>query len=121
MYDARVRSTTWPGSGGGSVSRRCQPASGESSQSRTICLSNERCGRPGRHWPAGQKPGRVRCQHLVSEQEPALGIEAELNLRVGHEQACLPGDGGAAPVHLQGDALQLVGEVGADRGGDGGN
>ncbi len=117
-----MRHTTSSGSGGGAVLLvRSQPDCGEVSQSRTYCLSKEGWppARPGSHPARRPEPRRVRGQHLIGEQDRGTrfaGDPAELELRVGQDQATLPGHLLGAPVHRQGEAPQPIGIAMSDRG-----
>jgi hypothetical protein len=58
-------------------------------QSRTYCLSKLGCPRPGLVAVGRPVARRVGREHLVADDQLVLGIEAELELRVGEDHPAL--------------------------------
>ena len=63
----------------------CGPSRGPADQSRTNCLSNENCGRPGAHRSAGQNRDESGVSTSSASTIAPAGVAAELQLRVGDE------------------------------------
>src|SRR4029079_9510714 len=72
--------------------------------------------------PAGGVPGAggVGGQGLVDQEEGAGGVEAELELGVGEEEAARGGVGGAQGGELEGEVAQMGCEILSHGGGQGG-
>ena len=116
-----MRSTTSAGSGGGcSPDALSQPLAGEVSQSRTICLSYDGCGRPGCHSSAGQN----RDESGVSTSSPSTTVPSGRRPNSSFVSARMmprsTGDLLGPGVDLQGEVTQPGGRVVADGAGDGG-
>jgi hypothetical protein len=85
-----------------------------SSQSRTNCLSNDGCTRPGLVSVGRPEPGRVRGQHLVDQDQLAVR-EPELELRVGEQDPAFGGDARPPLVQRDRDLAQALGEPAPDQ------
>src|SRR5690606_10913380 len=66
----------------------------------------------------GPEAGRVGGQHLVAEGEDPVGVPAELEFRVGHEEAAFGGVLGALPVDAQSQVAKAFGGFPAYAGDD---
>ena len=111
MYFERVCMTTSSGSSGpGAV--LSQPVC--SQKSRTNCLSKLSCARPGSYASAGQK----REESGVSASSPStrspLGVEPELELRVGDDDPARQRVVGRRRVERDRDPLDLGEPLRAD-------
>ena len=98
-------STTSAGSSGGGLFLS-QPL--PLSQSRTNCLSNDGCPRPGLIAVGRPEPRAVGRQHFVDQRSARRRRSAEFELRVGDDDAALQRVPGAARVHLEAPLPQLL-------------
>ncbi len=60
--------------------------------------------------------GGVRGEHLVDQMQPAVRVQAELELGIGDDDAPLPGVFGACPVNPQAGVPDLFRQLTADEG-----
>src|SRR4051812_488038 len=75
-----------------------------------VLLVERRLRAPGRVPLGRPEAGGVRRAHLVAEDQGAVLVEAELELRVGEDDAVLARVAGDALVHGDGDVAQAFGE-----------